>query len=166
MNRNLLIIFWTFFCILGFVSTGSGAEQDDSLLVQAPQGQIDTLRLLSDKPVKSPWGAVLRSAILPGWGQLYNRKYIKSAVVFAVNGVLVWKILDYNKQWQDTKSENFRDRRNQYIWIFGLTYLLTMVDAYVDANLFGFDEAMEISWKPPEKEQSAWMLSLKIKFKP
>jgi hypothetical protein len=162
MNRNLLIIFWTFLCFIGYIPEGYCIEPGDSLQVQARESQIDTLRLFSDKPVKSPWGAVLRSAVLPGWGQVYNQKYIKGAVALAVNGALLWQVLDYNKQWQDTKEEQYRDGRNQYMWILGLTYLLTMVDAYVDANLFGFDEAMEISWRPPEKEQPAWMLSLQI----
>ena len=147
-----------------FASETRALGLQDTLQVKSGEGKTDTLRLLSDQPVKSPWGAVLRSAILPGWGQVYNQKYIKAGVVFSVNAALLWQILDYNKKWEDTKSESFRDRRNLYTWYFGLAYLLTLVDAYVDATLFGFDDAMEISCLPPIPDQPAWTLTLRLKF--
>ena len=95
--------------------------------------EIDTARLLSDKSIKSPTGALLRSAVLPGLGQVYNQKYIKGIFVFAVNGTLGYKIYDYNKKWNDTGESKFRDKRNLFTWYFGLSYLLTLVDAYIDA---------------------------------
>ena len=44
---------------------------------EAPKGWHADL--LSDNPVKSPWGATLRSAIIPGWGQVYTEHYWKAA---------------------------------------------------------------------------------------
>ncbi|HED08391.1 MAG TPA: hypothetical protein ENI57_09775, partial [Ignavibacteria bacterium] len=35
---------------------------------------------------KSPMGAVLRSAILPGWGQIYNESYIKAPIIWGIFG--------------------------------------------------------------------------------
>ncbi len=32
--------------------------------------------MFSNKPLKSPWGATVRSLIFPGWGQWYNEKYL------------------------------------------------------------------------------------------
>jgi len=32
--------------------------------------------------VKSPTGAMIRSLLFPGWGQLYNKKYFKAILVF------------------------------------------------------------------------------------
>jgi hypothetical protein len=107
--------------------------------------EIDTARLLSDKPIKSPMGALLRSAVLPGLGQMYNQKYIKGIFVFAINGTLGYKIYDYHKEWNDTGETKFRDKRNLFTWYFGLSYMLTLIDAYIDAYLFGFDEAIEIA---------------------
>ena len=106
---------------------------------------IDTARLLSDKPIKSPMGALIRSAILPGLGQVYNQKYIKGVFVFALNGVLGYEIYDYNKKWNNTGKSKYRDKRNLYTWYFSLSYLLTLIDAYIDAYLFGFDKAIEIA---------------------
>ena len=53
------------------------------LILQAISfAQEDTVKNQNEKPAdtvfvmqKSPWGAVLRSAILPGWGQIYNESY-------------------------------------------------------------------------------------------
>jgi hypothetical protein len=62
-----------------------------------------------------------------------------------VNGALGYKIYDFNKKWNDRGKSNYRDKRNLFTWYFGLTYLLTLVDAYIDAYLFGFDEAIKIA---------------------
>jgi hypothetical protein len=106
---------------------------------------LDTARLLSDQPLKSPMGAVLRSAALPGWGQVYNRKYLKGLFVFSVNGTFAYAIYHYNREWKDTGNRKFQNKRNLYTWYFGVSYLLTLVDAYVDAYLFGFDDAVKLA---------------------
>ena len=106
---------------------------------------LDTVRLLSDQPLKSPMGAVLRSAAIPGWGQVYNRKYLKGLFVFSVNGTFAYAIFHYNREWNDTGNKRFQNKRNLYTWYFGISYLLTLVDAYVDAYLFGFNDAVKLA---------------------
>lgn len=113
---------------------------------------LDTAKLLSDQPLKSPLGAVLRSAVLPGWGQVYNQKYLKALFVFSVNGTFAYSIYHYNNEWRDTGNKKFQNKRNLYTWYFGVSYFLTLVDAFVDAYLFGFDKAVELAL--PIQEQS------------
>lgn len=163
MIRIPVVIFFAVFIFSSFPGLNA-SEVDDSTGVKTEKSKIDTLKLLSDQPVKSPWGAVLRSAVLPGWGQVYTQQYIKAGVVFTVNAALLWIVLDYNRQWKDTQNQGFRDNRNEYTWYLGLAYLLTLVDAYVDASLFGFDEAIEIACAPPGRQQSAWMFTFQLKF--
>ncbi len=115
----------------------------DSLTLR--QAAIDTNRLLSDQPLKSPWGAVARSALLPGWGQLYNEQYWKAGLAFSVNAFLGYHIFWYQHRWKSTGDKVYQGKRNLYTWYFSLAYLLTMVDAYVDAYLYKFDEAMDIT---------------------
>ncbi len=115
---------------------------------------------------KSPLGAVLRSAVLPGWGQYYNESYWKIPLVLGVSGVLVYGIItehrDYT-QWRDLYAtsiteqnpsgnleykrfrEFYRDRRDTYAWYFGLFYLLQIADAFVDAHLFDFSVSPDLS---------------------
>ncbi len=126
---------------------------------------VDTNRLLSDQPLKKPMRAVLRSAIIPGWGQFYNQQYLKAGIAFAVNGYFIYRILDYHQQWRTTHDQGFRDRRNLYTWYLGAVYALTLLDAYVDAYLYGFDQAMEISLLPAiNKNRGFWMWSVNIHF--
>jgi Family of unknown function (DUF5683) len=102
---------------------------------------IDTSKFVMEK---SAWGAVLRSAILPGLGQYYNQSYWKIPVVW---GFLVY--LGYEWKWNDNKMDLFdigsvgrnfyRDQRDLFTVYIGLSYLLNLIDAYVDANLFDLD---------------------------
>lgn len=116
--------------------------------------QLDTMRLMSDRPLKSPLGAMLRSAVLPGWGQFYNERYWKAGLVTAVNAALVGRALYFNDRFETvrqpdgSRDRGYRERRDNYLWLFGLSYLLTLADAYVDAYLFGFETAMEVTTRP------------------
>jgi Family of unknown function (DUF5683) len=102
---------------------------------------------------KSPWGAVLRSAIIPGWGQIYNQSYIKAPIIwggiFAL--VLGWRF--YNSRYKSYKDlynqtsytpylnvrDFYHNQRDLFSIYIGIVYVLNLVDAYVDAELFDFN---------------------------
>jgi len=107
---------------------------------------------------KSPWGAVIRSAVLPGLGQYYNKSYWKIPVVWGFLGWFGYNWWQNDKQYKDYRNlyeqslmngnenilykrvrEFYRDQRDLFAIYFGLTYFLNLVDAYVDAHLFNFD---------------------------
>lgn len=111
-----------------------------------------------DSSKKSPWGAVLRSSVLPGWGQIYNQSYWKAPIIWGAIGWFSYNWVFNNRNYQNYKNlyansvlsgqENFlykrirdfyRDQRDLFAIYLGLTYLLNMVDAYVDAHLYNFD---------------------------
>jgi len=46
---------------------------------------------------KSPKGALLRSAIIPGWGQLYLNKPVKSVLFISAEAFVIYKTTHYNK---------------------------------------------------------------------
>jgi hypothetical protein len=108
---------------------------------------------------KNPAGALLRSLALPGWGQLYNEQYIKSALVLAAEGLLVaGAVVEHRRADDDhavykdlSRSEAVReaawrrysrriDKRNSYLWYYAGFKFLSIIDAYVDAHLYRFDE--------------------------
>ena len=82
-NRTLLNKFkFTFFIILVIVpafTLGSTLSKKDSV------------------SFKSPKGALLRSAIIPGWGQLYVNKPVKSVLFISAEAFVIYKAVYYNK---------------------------------------------------------------------
>jgi len=124
------------------------SAQSDSLIITESKPVLKP-----EKPRRSPMGALLRSVAVPGWGQFYNRKYVKSAIVFGAESFFIVKSIQWWKKTEDqydlvTQTEsgrdfttylNYRDRRNDYLWLTGLSVFISMFDAYVDAHLSGFD---------------------------
>ncbi|MDZ7373265.1 MAG: DUF5683 domain-containing protein [candidate division KSB1 bacterium] len=96
-----------------------------------------------------PTGAMLRSWILPGWGQWYNGRKTKAAVVFVAEvglaGYALWQ--DHLASQSATAEERLarEDRRNAALWWLAGVVLLSGLEAYVDAHLAGFDVAPNLS---------------------
>jgi hypothetical protein len=122
----------------------------------------------------SPAKASLLSAVLPGAGQVYNRKYWKVPVIYAA-----FAGLGYLAKWNHDRYDTFRSayrfrvdgnpettddftdlysendlkllrdyyRRNRDLSLIfaGLVYVLNIVDASVDAHLFHFDVSDNLS---------------------
>lgn len=115
---------------------------------------------------KSPWGAVLRSALLPGWGQFYNESYWKIPIVWGILGYFVSVWIEQNDLYQTNKDKYilsdykdntalanrdfYRNQRDQFAVYIGLAYFLTLVDSYVDAHLFDFDVSVDLYTRQPQ----------------
>lgn len=134
----------------------------------------------------SPKKAVIYSAILPGLGQIYNRKYWKLPIVYGgfvgFTYAITWNngyYRDYLGAYQDIMDDNpnairwhdmlpygmtpdtvdipwftdvLQQRKDYYRYYRDLSiigtvawYLLVIVDAYVDAQLFDFDMSTDLS---------------------
>src|SRR5690349_23886517 len=100
------IIFWLF-CI-AIIPTFSFA-QDKEQLIKADSNatvtaDVDTVtKKVKKVNVYSPRKAAIRSAILPGLGQIYNRKYWKLPIVYGALGTTA-AVFFYNlKNYKDTK---------------------------------------------------------------
>jgi hypothetical protein len=121
--------------------------------------------LLSDTPVKSPLGAVMRSAMLPGWGQAYCENYFRAAGAFAVNTYLAYLAIYYNNLLDKTKNKSYRDDRSRYSWYLGGAYLLNIADALASAYLYKFDEAVRLTVTPQLYHKKVIPnISISIKF--
>jgi hypothetical protein len=142
--------------------------QEDSL-AQATGLEIEAAafeEITDSLEEKSAMGAVLRSAVLPGWGQYYNESYWKVPIVLGISGFLIYGMIsehqnftEYSDLYDATVTEDnpsgnlllkryrefYRDNRDTYGWWLFVTYLLQLADAYVDAALFSFDVSPESS---------------------
>ena len=119
---------------------------------------------------KSPKKAALYSAILPGAGQFYTKKYWKIPIYYSGLITSVYfindnrtKYIDYRNaallsydtgenqlgysysQLKDLK-EHYRRNRDVSYFIFTGIYILNIVDASVNAHLFNYDISDDISF--------------------
>ena len=113
------------------------------------------------------------SAIVPGLGQVYNKKYWKVPIIYGGSAVLIYFIVENNKEYNKYKeaivsrndndsstvdnfprytNEDLTVRKNYYrrnrdlSYIFaGVLYTLNILDAYVDSQLMNFDISDDLS---------------------
>ena len=113
----LLDKMYKLFLIIFFVSISFSYELVDSTKVKNPQ---------------LAW----KYALIPGLGQIYNDQYIKSVLFVSAKGYSMHKINEY--------SDSGRiGNRNTYVWwLFGI-YILSIIDAYVEAHLSTFPNKNE-----------------------
>lgn len=125
----------------------------------------------------SPKKATIMSAIIPGLGQIYNKKYWKTGLIYAAGAGLGYGLkynMDSLKGYQSSliavmdtidattnylyktlsqaellrERNYYRKKRDQMILGLGLLYALQIIDANVDAHLREFDVNEDLAWKP------------------
>ncbi len=132
------------------------AYNDSNITVTKPKDPT----IKKFKMRKSPTTAVLLSTVLPGAGQFYNESYWKIPIIGGLIGYFGYEYFRNNNLYKDyrdqysasqtelnplgnftlkTLREFYRDQRNDFVWYFLIVYVVSMVDAYVDAHLFDFD---------------------------
>jgi len=152
--------------------TMASASGQDS----APSDTIGTETIMiSDTESKGiftgrPGKAALYSLMLPGTGQIYNKKYWKLPIVYGAVGGTVGLLIHNTKQHTqlqeayrlsiengDPRADNLRRLRNEArknqqtsIIILGVVWVLNAADAYVDAHLSTFDVDDDLSWHQVE----------------
>ncbi|HNX00352.1 MAG TPA: DUF5683 domain-containing protein [Candidatus Cloacimonadota bacterium] len=125
---------------------------------------------------RSSLKAGLLSAALPGAGQYYNHSYVKSAIFFASEATFVGMAVYHTNRinyyydkaqnnpelfnyYQSKYQKNYNSRQSDYWWI-GTTVFLSVLDAYVDADLYNFDQKKKEIHLKLEDEK----VSLELKF--
>jgi hypothetical protein len=74
----------------------------DTLLKAAPP-VADKKKADSLRRAFSPKKATIRSAILPGWGQIYNKKYWKLPLVYGALGITAYIFFDNVQTYRDLR---------------------------------------------------------------
>ncbi len=98
---------------------------------------------------RSPSAAMVRSLLIPGWGQWYNGKKWKAALVCGGELGLAANAALQNQYLQEATDPQLREyylrNRNTSNWILALVVVLSMLDAYVDAHFADFDESPDLA---------------------
>ena len=133
----------------------------------------DTVKYKEINPL-APAKAAFYSAVLPGLGQAYNKKYWKLPIVWAGLAGLGYLWVNENNRYQDAKisylslldtdvsndipfngitnvtvvqsTKNvYRNQRDMYLLFGFLFYGLNIIDATVDAHFMNFDVSDDLS---------------------
>ena len=182
-NKVLITVFSVLLCFSAIAQEGKeeqkitkekkspSAKSDDTLVIIPADSALTRKEIDPLRPAK----ASFYSAVLPGLGQAYNKKYWKIPIVYAAIGTGIYFYTDNNKQYKRVREAykrrlaGFEDdefqgrltddglreaqksfRRNKELSLlitFGL-YALNIVDANVDAHLLQFNVDDNLSFKP------------------
>lgn len=154
------------FFLIGTVSLFAQAKEETVLVAK------DTTKLQEIDPL-TPAKAAFYSAILPGLGQAYNKKYWKIPLVYGAIGTSLYFYLDNNKKYNNYRDaykkrleglpddyqflddsrliagQKFyqRNRDLSALFVVGF-YVLNIIDANVDAALIQFNVNERLSLRP------------------
>lgn len=172
--------------LLLFVANLSFAQKADTLRLAkdaaAPAIQTDSSARKGNvfknffvKKYPQPRKAALLATVMPGAGQMYNRKWWKLPIVYGALGGMTYWTVDNVKQYRLLRDEfkarvdddpatspnpayarlenqtvrDYRDLYRKYCeqsyLALGFIYLLSITDAYVDAHMYRFDVSEDLS---------------------
>lgn len=164
---NKIVPISLLFFLIGTVSLFAQAKKDTVLVVK------DTTKYQEIDPL-TPAKAAFYSAILPGLGQAYNKKYWKIPLVYGAIGTSLYFYIDNNKKYHDYRDaykrrlEGYNDDDYQFLdddrliagqkfyqrnrdlsalFVVGF-YVLNIIDANVDAALIQFNVNERLSVRP------------------
>lgn len=145
------------------------------LLSSLSFGQKADTTYIQDSLRHSPSKATFMSLAVPGLGQVYNKKYWKVPLVYALIGTPLYFALEQRRQFNEFKEvylarvdddpntvdtkymdvysdENVlslidfhRENRDLLFVLTGVAYIINVVDAAVDAHLFYFEVNDDLS---------------------
>lgn len=162
LGKNLKILLLTIL-LISTVSIGKGQTVSSSDNYNQQQEDISEIH--------SPHKATMYSALVPGLGQIYNKKYWKLPVIYGATGILIYAFNFNNDQYNKYKNayadmdagkitefegitdksvlirakDGYKRDRNLNVISLAAVYLLNVVDATVDAHLFDYEITDDLS---------------------
>jgi hypothetical protein len=153
---------------LGSFSSVAQVELGDGLKVK------DSIKKSPEINVLAPSKAAFYSAVFPGMGQVYNKKYWKLPLVYGALGTTIYFYISNNKKYHlyrnayKNRLEGFtgdeffylddsrlisaqkfyQKNRDLSALLTGLFYILNIVDANIDAHLMQFNVNDNLTLKP------------------
>ncbi|NQT34976.1 hypothetical protein HQ587_07295 [bacterium] len=124
------------------------------LLIYLLPGKLDAVTNEDAEPSwrPSPTGAALRSLAFPGWGQMYAGSPLKAVIYASLEQGFIYGIYRqdklyrfYSARGEDSIADVYLNDRNRLGWYLTATLILSVMDAYVEAHLYGFDVSDDLA---------------------
>ncbi|OIQ23031.1 DUF5683 domain-containing protein [Lacinutrix sp. MedPE-SW] len=175
---NKFILFFCFVLALSFPALAQENQpktKQDTEKLGDLKTEIDSTQLRKPINPLSPAKAAFYSAVLPGLGQAYNKKYWKIPIVYGALGAGIYFYTTNNKNYNRTRDaykrrlagftddefqgrltddgllerqKTFRRNKELSLLITVGLYALNIIDANVDAHLLQFNVDEDLSLKP------------------
>ena len=167
IKEILILLSINLLCLLFLIKPGTAYAQQKAEI----ETEFDTVVVKKHSPTK----ATLFSVVLPGLGQVYNKKYWKIPIIYAGFGIFTYFIVKNSKEYKkyleaynyvvsgDTmpidndyaykynkdqllQGKNYYRRNMEVSYILtGVWYILNIIDASVDAHFFDYDISDDLS---------------------
>ena len=151
--------------LLLFISFVINLKSQD---IDSVQKESKKLEIKKSNTFNNPKKAGLLSLVIPGAGQIYNKRYVKAPIVWAVLGSFGYFYIQNNSEYQKARTSfvslidtissnnipyngstnlaevtafknNYRSNRDLFLILGVVFYGLQIVDAVVDAHLMEFN---------------------------
>ncbi len=124
--------------------------------VLVPYEDVTSPENLEQRMTQSPTLALFKSLLVPGLGQLGNRRYFKAVLFAGLDAWFIGSAVHYGRQAADFRRQfnaatavgnrnelydlylDRKDERNKFTWFAVIVTFVAMFDAYVDAHLSAF----------------------------
>jgi hypothetical protein len=146
----------------------SAAAAQDSTAVARPDSQpvvvSDSLAAPSDSAAvdssraPSPAGAMLKSLLIPGLGQISLGRKLTAAVFVAFEGAALAMVLKSQRELNDAREASGGEetplvmeksrKREDWLVLMGVNHVLSGLEAYVSAHLWDFPGELQIQAVP------------------
>ena len=177
---------------------GASADTGATGIVLVPR-EGETRRRISESDPRNlprfdrPRWVMMRSLVVPGWGQFHNKAWIKGVAVAAGEVLLITRIVDDERTLTDLNEEVevLRDAYNQTPneeteaafgqavedyndlleastarrWWLGGLLAFSLIDAYIDAHFIDFDYQFEHDRALPEGKPATGTAKLRVGFR-
>jgi len=172
--NKLVILFLFAFCFSSFAQEGEKEKKNKITPTEEPVVETGSIIKEPIDPL-APARAAFYSAVLPGLGQAYNKKYWKIPIVYAGLGIGIYFYINNNNEYnryrdaykrrlagfeddeffgtvstdglQDAQKTYGRNREISLLVTIAI-YALNIVDANVDAHLLQYNVDDNLSFKP------------------
>jgi hypothetical protein len=181
MTRIIIIIFFLLSTQLAYCQINDDLNQNDrdKSVEQADSGRDSTTivdNTFFDIFYGNPGRAAFYGLIIPGGGQIYNKKWWKLPFVYAVEGGTIWWIIASTRSYntlQDAYLNNLKNpdnlidvngvtdvnilltnrnkwrKQREFSWIIFLGgHLITIFEAFIDRHLMEFDVSDDLTFEP------------------